>query len=165
MSDVTVGVALEVEHNFGDLTEDLRRIRREANFSQVVLTGISAIANAQRRAAPLGKERSIPGSIKTGSVVTRDNYWYADSKTNEPRAIFTNEGTGIHGPSKQPYPIVQQRTYQSGPNRGEDYIVNIMHPGIRGTHWFEKGADVGGIVALVAFDAKVERMLRLKGRS
>lgn len=160
-----VSVALEVEHNFGDLIEDLARIRKESNFSQVVLTGINAIRKAQQQVAPTGKDRSIPGSIRANHVVSRDNYWYSDSITNEPRAIFTNEGTGMYGPSKSPYPIVQNRTYQSGPRRGESFIVNIMHPGIRGTHWWEKGADLGGIIALAAFDAKVERILRLKGRS
>ncbi len=138
----------------------LTRIRTESDFSQVVLTGINEIQREQRLAAPIRKNRSIPKSIKAGRVVQKRNTWQADSSTDLVQAVVTNVGSGLHGPSRSAYPITQTRRYRSGPNKGQEYEINISHPGVRGTHWWERGTELGGLLAFRSFQNKVERMLR-----
>jgi hypothetical protein len=60
----------------------------------------------------------------------------------------------LHGPEKSEYFIPR-------PDWGEGR--GIMHPGIRGTHWFERGANLGSPLALAAFRAKVMTILTLRG--
>lgn len=158
MGTASFEIKLKAEHNYGDLMRDLIRIQTQADFSQVVLEGINAIQQAQRKEAPKG-HGNIPRSIRPARIVRTGNTWSATSQTNYGPAIFTNEGTGTHGPSGRPYPIVQRRTYKSGPRAGDEYEINIMHPGIKGTHWWERGAEIGSPLALEAFKRKVDRML------
>ena len=159
MAQYTIEIHFRAEHDFGDMERDIKRIRREADFSQVVLDGIQAIQHHQRREAPKGRG-NIPRSIRPARVIKNGrNSWSGTSMTNYGPAIFTNEGTGTHGPSGSAYPIIQRRQYKSGPRAGDDYEVNIMHPGIRGTHWWERGAEKGTPLALEIFKRKVDRML------
>jgi hypothetical protein len=159
MATYTIDINLRAEHDFGDMERDLKRIRKEADFSQEVLVGIQAIQHAQRREAPKGRG-NIARSIRPARVTKNGrNSWSGTSMTNYGPAIFTNEGTGTHGPSGRPYPIIQRRQYKTGPRAGDDYEINIMHPGIRGTQWWERGADKGAPLALEAFKRKVDRML------
>ncbi len=157
-----VDININIEHNLDSFREELGRIRREANFSQVVLIGIQEIQRHQRREAPKGRG-NIPRSIRPARVV-RDgpNSWSATSKTNYGPAIFTNEGTGLHGPKGSRYEIIQRRQYKSGPRRGDDYEINISHPGVRGTHWWERGIEKGSPMALETFKRKVDTMLRTR---
>jgi hypothetical protein len=151
---------LTVTHNVEAFIAKIRRIRAESNFSLVVLEGINAIQKYQRMLSPKGKDGNIPRSIAAGRIIKQGNTWVGTSLTNYGPAIFTNEGTGIHGPLGATYPITQIRTYKKGPNAGNEYEVNIDHPGIRGTHWWEKGAAIGSTLALRSFEDKVERLLR-----
>lgn len=156
-------IDFRTEHDVGDFLAEVRRIRNEADFSQVVLEGINAIQKFQRQMAPTHKFASIPRSIHAGKIIQRGNVWSAESTTSHGPAIFTNEGTGTHGPSGSPYQIIQRRTYQSGPRKGQEYEINITHPGIRGTHWWERGAEMGSSLAIRSFQNKVERILRVRG--
>lgn len=154
-------LTVDVEHEVKKLLRLARRFTDEGDFTQVVLEGIQQIQYFQRRLAPIGKEGTIPRSIKPARIVRTSSGAYADSVTQNPRAIFTNEGTGTHRPSNPaPYEIVQERRYQTGSRAGERYTVNILHPGIRGTGWWERGADMGADLAEEAFRRKVERMMR-----
>lgn len=160
----TIENELHVKHNLGDMLADLRRIKREDDFTLVALEGIQAIQRYQKKFAPKGKQGSIPRSIKPARVSKRGHTWTGVSRTTHPPAIFTNEGTGIHKPGGgERYPITQERTYKSGPLKGQPYEVNILHPGIRGTHWWDRGFGVGSQLAIESFVRKVERVLRLKG--
>lgn len=152
-----------VYQNWDDYYDDVRRIRREIDFSDVVLTGINAMQRFQRQFAPIGTtgpgpHGRIPRSIKPARVIRgADGSASASSISTYPPAIFTAEGTGTFAtPKRTPYFI--SRTTDSG------QIVGFTHPGIHGTNWFERGANRGAPIALQAFTDKVERMLRLKGR-
>jgi hypothetical protein len=162
MADYTITIEIKAEHNFGDMQRELMRIRSEADFSLTVLEGIQAIQHHQRREAPKG-HGNIPRSIRPARVIRNGrNSWSGTSMTNYGPAIFTNEGTGTHGPSGRPYPIVQRRTYKSGPRMGQEYEINIMHPGIRGQRWWERGIEKGTPLAFEAFKRKVDTMLKAR---
>lgn len=153
-------IVLRARHEFGDAIDYMRKVKGESDFSQEVLVGINAIQRAQKNLAPRGKQGRIPASIKAARITKTQNMWSAVSRTSYGPAVFTNEGTGTHGPKGAPYEIVQNRVYKSGPLAGQSYIVNIMHPGIRGTHWWEAGAVIGSKIGLEAFRRKVGRILR-----
>lgn len=155
-------VELSVKHNVDEFRRELSRIRRESDFSQVVLEGISHIQRFQRAFAPKGRG-NIGRSIRPARVVKQgSSSWHADSKTNYGPAIFTNEGTGLHGPKGSTYEIIQRRQYKSGPRKNDEYEINITHPGVRGTHWWERGMEAGSPLALEAFKRKVDRVLRTR---
>lgn len=88
--------------------------------------------------------------------------WSALSQSKYGPAIFTNEGTGLHGPKGSKYEIIQRRKYKRGPNKDKEYEVNIKHPGIKGTGWWERGTEMGTPKALEAFKRKVDRILRAR---
>ncbi len=153
---------LQAHHTYGSMHDDLFRIQSESDFTQVALEGIQEIQRMQRYSAPIGKGRlgrgethgRIPRSIKPARVQRLTGGSAAGvSRTTYGPAIFTNEGTGIHRAGGSPYFI-------GVGDEGEGF----NHPGIRGTHWWERGLDLGSPMALRAFERKVERMLRLKGR-
>lgn len=156
--DVTLSI--RTNSNFNDYAEYIRRIRRESDFSQVVLEGITAIQNAQKAIAPRGKLGNIPRNIPVARISRTGHTWKGVSRTTYGPAVFTNKGTGTHGPKGSSYPITQNRIYKRGPLAGKSYQVNIDHPGIKGTGWWEKGAEMGGEIALESFRRKVTRMLR-----
>lgn len=156
---ISIDIDVNVEHNVLETKVRLERIKREANFSQVVLTGITAIQKNQRALAP--GSRNIARSIRPARVIREGAHsWSATTRTNYAPAIFTNEGTGLHGPKASKYNITQRRVYKSGPRRGNEYEVNISHPGVRGTHWWERGIEAGSPLALETFKRKIDRMLR-----
>lgn len=153
-------VQIHARHNIEEGRAYYGKVKGEADFAQEVLIGIQAIQRAQKNLAPRGKDGRIPASISAGRITKAQNTWSSISRTSYGPAVFTNEGTGTHGPKGMPYEIVQNRVYQSGPLKGQAYTVNILHPGIRGTHWWEAGAEVGSKVGLEAFRRKVDRILR-----
>jgi hypothetical protein len=158
-------LVIKVHHDFGDMEADLRRIQRGMDFSQVVLEGINAIQKFQKQFAPIGKSGKgphgrIPRSIQPATIYRKtDGSAWAFSRTSYGPAVFTNEGTGTFGPRNRPYFVGSGwGDTEQGGERG------FMHPGIQGTHWFERGANMGSPIALAAFQRKVETMLRVRGR-
>jgi hypothetical protein len=153
-------LVIKVHGLFGDMQDDLRRIKREANFAQVVLEGINAIQKFQRQLAPVGKTGRGPHgrigrSILPARIYQRsDGSAWAESRTGYGPAIFTSEGTGEWGPRRRPY-FVAAESDDAG-SRG------YFHPGQRGTNWWERGANLGSPIALAAFQRKVEHMLRVR---
>ncbi len=163
-------ISIRADSNYDDMISWLRRVSREANFEQVVLEGINAIQRFQRQEAPVGKEGTIPRSIKPARVIReRFGGWSATSRTTSDRGWYTNEGTWsgrrseYPRPPKERYQITQERRYRSGPREGQPYILNIDHPGIKAQKWFDKGFEQGVPVAESAFRRKVGRMLRGRG--
>lgn len=153
---------IKAHHNYGGFREELVRIRKESDFTQVVIDGINAMQSGQRKFAPIGRGKlkqgeshgRIPRSIGPARIYRGNNGSASGvSRTTYGPAIFTNEGTGTHRPGGSPYFI-------GVGDEGDGY----MHPGIRGTHWWERGANYGSPIALRAFQNKVERMLKLKRR-
>lgn len=155
-------VVLRVMSDFNDMWSDLARIRREMNFSDVVLEGINAMQHAQRTLAPIGTtgrgpHGRIPRHIQPSRVYTRaDGSAWAESKTSYGPAIFTSEGTGQFGPRHRPYFVQTDSESEGKSSRG------YFHPGQRGTGWWVAGAQMGEPMALLAFQAKIERILRLR---
>lgn len=154
----TIPFRLELDHNVGSVRAALKEMESSIDFTDVAREGIEAMALGQIGQAPIGEgpgvHGSIPRSIDTqvyplggGSAVGR-------SRTNEPRAVFTNVGTGTHGPEGKEYFIPR-------PDWGEGR--GIWHPGIKGTHWWERGANTGSPVALAAFRRKVSEIMTLRG--
>ena len=137
--------------------EAVRQINHDMDLSQVVLEGINSMQRYQRYYAPVGEtgpgpHGRIPRSIRPARVMRRNNSASATSRTDYGPAIFTNEGTGT----------------KSGGGGGRPYFIprgasGFWHPGIRGTHWWERGAERGSIIALAAFRRKVERTLQIRG--
>jgi hypothetical protein len=152
-------LTFSVWHNWGDYLDAVRQInsRLPNDVSQVVLEGITAMQRYQRQYAPRGETGEgphgrIPRSIRPARVMRRNNSASATSRTDYGPAIFTNEGTG---------------TKQSS-GGGRPYFIprgssGFWHPGIRGTHWWERGAERGSIIALAAFRRKIERTLQIRG--
>ena len=146
----------------GDMLEDVRRIQRESDFSRVVADGINAIQREQKRIAPVGQSGRGPHGRIARSILPAKIYIRNDgsaegvSRTTYGPAIFTNEGTGSFSPGGRPYFIPR-------PDWGKG--EGLTHPGIRGTGWWERGANLGSPLALRAFQNKVERMLRIRGRA
>jgi hypothetical protein len=149
-----------VHGQFGDMRADLLRIRKELNFSQVVLDGINAIQKFQRMLAPIGHtgrgpHGNIPRKILPARVYQRgDGSAWAWSRTSYGPAIFTSEGTGQFGPRNRPY-FVARENEETG-SRG------YFHPGQRATHWWERGANMGSPFALASFERKVKHALRVR---
>lgn len=152
-------ITFSVWNNWGQYLDAVRVInsRLPNDMSQVVLEGINAMQKYQRQYAPVGETGSgphgrIPRSIRPARVMRRNNSASATSRTDYGPAIFTNEGTG----TKQSH------------GGGRPYFIPIgssgfWHPGIRGTHWWERGAERGSIIALAAFRRKIERTLQIRG--
>lgn len=164
MATVTMKMTFRVHADFNDMWGDLVRIQKELNFSDVVLEGINAMQAAQRTLAPIGTtgpgpHGRIPRSIQPSRVYMRkDGSAWAESRTSYGPAIFTSEGTGKFGPRHRPYFVATDslREGEQGASRG------YMHPGQRGTGWWVAGAQMGEPVALLAFQTKIERVLRLR---
>jgi hypothetical protein len=160
MAKVTMKMTMRVHADFDDMWGDLVRIRKELNFSDVVLEGINAMQAAQRTLAPIGTKGPgphgrIPRSIRPSRVYMRkDGSAWAESRTSYGPAIFTSEGTGQFGPRNRPYFVA--RPSEENESRG------YFHPGQRGTGWWVAGAQMGEPVALLAFQAKIERVLRMR---
>lgn len=160
MASYKMTVVFRVMADFNDMWSDLERMRREVNFSDVVLEGINAMQQAQRTLAPVGTtgrgpHGRIPRHIQPSRVYTRaDGSAWAESRTSYGPAIFTSEGTGQFGPRHRPYFVAR-------PNE-EEGSRGYFHPGQRGTGWWVAGAQMGEPVALLAFQTKVERILRLR---
>lgn len=146
-----VRIELDVEHDYEKLREYSERIRAEANLSQVVLTGIQAMQTIQRSMSPIDKDRRIPASIRPARISRTGNTWSGVSRTTYGPAVFTNEGTGTHGPKGSKYPIHNAFGIEGN---------TIMHPGIQGTHWWDTSSALGGKIALEGFKRKVKRMMR-----
>jgi hypothetical protein len=113
----------------------------------------------QRQYAPVGETGDgphgrIPRSIRPARVMRRNNSASATSRTDYGPAIFTNEGTGTRKSSGGGRPYFIPKAFGG---------VGVWHPGIRGTHWWERGADRGSIIALAAFRRKIERTLQIRG--
>jgi hypothetical protein len=148
-----------IDSNLPSVRAGLSAMQDEIDFKDVAKIGIEAIQQAQQQQAPIGSgpgvHGRIPRSIET-SVRSTDSEGSAEgvSRTIYGPAIFTNLGTGLHGPEHSEYFIPR-------PDWGEGR--GIMHPGIRGTHWFERGANLGSPLALAAFRAKVMTILALRG--
>jgi hypothetical protein len=158
---IVMHIELEIQDNWDDFSQDLRRINREMDFSQVVLTGINAIQSQQRRLAPVGKtgpgpHGRIARNIRPARIVVKEGEVSATSRTSYGPAIFTSLGTGRYGPGGDPYEVVQH--YDSGEER------KWTHPGIEGTGWWERGANLGAPIALQSFQRKVETVLKMRGR-
>lgn len=154
-----VKIQLKVNTTYDYVISEMQRIQAETNMEQVVLQGITDIQKAQRKYAPRGKTGQIPMSIRPGRVVRRGDSVTGTSETNRPEAIFTNEGTGR---------FANPPRIKKGAPEGKAYFIPIgsrgfWHPGIKGTHWWEKGAEVGGTLAFRSFRHKIERILRIRG--
>jgi hypothetical protein len=153
-------ITFSVWENWGQYLDAVRKINASkgmSDLSQVVLEGITAMQRYQRQYAPVGETGEgphgrIPRSIKPARVIKRNNAASATSRTDYGPAIFTNEGTGSRQSDGggRPYFIPRGST-------------GFWHPGIRGSHWWERGADRGSLIALEAFRRKVERTLNVKG--
>lgn len=154
----TIPFRLDIDNNFGDARRKLELTRESIDFTDVAREGIEAMALAQIGQAPIGSgpgvHGHIPRSIETqvyplggGSAVGR-------SRTNERTAVYTNLGTGLHGPEGKEYFIPR-------PDWGEGR--GIWHPGIKGTHWWERGANLGSPIALAAFRRKVSEIIAMRG--
>jgi len=156
-------VAFTFWSDYGDLLGDVRRIQNEMDFTLAVLEGINAIQYWQRKYAPVGKGKGvhgrIPKKIKSARIMKRGDIVSATSRTTYAPAIFTNEGTGTHRPGGKAYFVRSPRG--NIVRQGER---GYMHPGVKGTHWWERGADKGSKIALEAFRRKVETTLTSKGR-
>lgn len=155
-------LTFSVWENWGEYLEAVRRINSALpnDMSQVVLEGINAMQRYQRQYAPIGETGEgphgrIPRSIKPARVIRRNNSASATSRTDYGPAIFTNEGTGSkqRGGGGRAYFIPRAFGREGG----------VLHPGIRGTMWWERGAERGSIIALEAFRRKIERTLQIRG--
>jgi hypothetical protein len=148
-----------MDSNLPSVRTGLRGLRDDIDMTDVARIGAEAMQKGQQSTAPVGSgpgvHGRIPRSIET-SVKSTDNRGSAEgvSRTRLDIATYTNLGTGLHGPKHSEYFIPR-------PDWGEGR--GIWHPGIRGTHWFERGANLGAPVALAAFRAKVTEMLALRG--
>lgn len=153
-------MTIRVHGTFGDMTERLLEMEKETDFSQVVVDGINEIQKHQRQFAPIGTtgkgpHGNIPRSIKAARVYSKpDGSAWAESKTNYGPAIFTSEGTGIHGPRKRPYFVARHSSSYN--SRG------YWHPGQRGTNWWDRATNIGSVIALSGFQRKVERILGMR---
>ena len=156
-STATGNIKFSLWSDWGKYLEAVRKINGDMELSQVVLEGITAMQRYQRKYAPIGETGEgphgrIPRSIKPARVMRRNNSASATSRTDYGPAIFTNEGTG-------------SRRSTGG---GRPYFIprgsgGFWHPGIRGSHWWERGAEHGSIIALAAFRRKVESRLMVRG--
>lgn len=157
----TAKVTLSLWHNWGDFLQAVRKIEAEGDFSLVVLKGMNAIQKYQRQYAPKGRQKRVVRSIQTARITKRGNIVSAVSKSNYGPAIFTNEGTGSFKTwgSTSPNWSAKRRAYFIPQGSG-----GYWHPGIHGTHWWERGAERGSIIALAAFRRKVETMLTIRGK-
>jgi hypothetical protein len=161
MAMSSLKMTIRVHGTYGDMAKDLVRIDSELDFTQVVLEGINYMQQAQRTLAPIGTKGKgphgrIPRHIKPARVYQRnDGSAWAESRTSYGPAIFTSEGTGQFGPRHTPY-FVARENEDTG-SKG------YFHPGQRGTNWWNAGAQMGEPAALLAFQSKIERMLRLRG--
>jgi hypothetical protein len=148
-----------IDSNLPSVRAGLADMHGDIDMRDVAKAGIEAMQLAQIGQAPIGSGAGvhgrIPRSLET-SVRSTDSEGSAEgaSFTRYGPAIFTNKGTGLYGPEHAEYFIPR-------PDWGEGR--GIMHPGIRGTHWFERGANLGSPLALAAFRAKVMTLLSLKG--
>lgn len=149
---VKVKMKIGLKHNIKEVRDKVQEFKKDANFGDVVFAGIRAIAVAQRRAAPSRTSKDIARSIKVTNVNKTRNGWSATSYTNLRKAIYTNEGTATHiGGNEYEIKWTDKRTNRE---------VRVMHPGIRGQHWFERGANEGSPLAYKAFKEKVDRLVR-----
>jgi hypothetical protein len=161
MARTSMKITFLVHADFDDMWGDLVRIQKELNMTDVVLEGINAMQQAQRTLAPIGTtgrgpHGRIPRNIQPARVYRRaDGSAWAESRTSYGPAIFTSEGTGQFGPRHRPYFVATDSTEDES-SRG------YMHPGQRGTGWWVAGAQMGEPMALLAFQAKIERVLRLR---
>jgi len=155
----TATMLVETHHRFGSIFTEIVGIRKKMEFQQVVLEGIQAMQRFQKAFAPVGTtgpgpHGRIPRSIQAARLrKTFLGNWVGVSRTVYPPAIFTNEGTGKYGSNNRPYFVPHSDGQQGG----------YMHPGMRGTGWWERGANMGSPIALAAFQRKVERALGLRG--
>lgn len=155
----TLAWRVEIDHNIGSLGAELRRMQRDIDFGDVAEEGIRYMQLSQIGEAPIGSGKGVHGRIPR-NIDLPDVRRYPDgsaegiSRTRYGPAIFTNLGTGLYGPEKKEYFIPR-------PDWGEGR--GIWHPGIRGTHWWERGANKGAPLALAAFKRKVETIMRWRG--
>lgn len=154
-----ISFRIYIDHNYGEMRQDLARMQDDMDFGDVAEEGIRYMQLSQIGEAPIGSGPGVHGRIPR-SIEPYEVNRFPDgsaegiSRTRYGPAIFTSLGTGKYGPEGKEYFIPR-------PDWGEGR--GIMHPGIRGTQWWERGANKGAPLALAAFKRKVDTIMRLRG--
>ena len=120
--------------------------------TQAMDLGLDVMASEAKALAPVGESGTLAQSIRRGppegSILTRD--LRGDIIAATPYAEAQEFGSGVHGPKGEAYPIVprfkralrwpvQGSIPGGGPGFG--FAKKVMHPGVQGQHFLERGVE------------------------
>lgn len=160
MREARLDIRVDLSADFRRYRGMLRRLGR-ISFVSDVLDAMNYTQGLQRRTAPIGTKGPgphgrIPRSIRPARITRSRDTVQATTVTHYGPAVFTNSGTGKYGPEHRPYTIRQLRTRRDG----STYIHEFVHPGIRGTHWWNDAVDAGAELFTSLVEHRVRRAIR-----